>query len=718
MCTRSSSNLPGESSPNPNSLNPKRRNRRRSKQPFIMEESPVDTIADQRTMEELLRAPTEGYAEVRNSRNKSINSQVKSSDANSSSSSEIAKLTNAVNQQTSAVTTAITAILKQFQATPPPASEKADNIQGYVSAAAVNYNLMNQVVPLSELEKIKKMNEINMKSMQTQINNVKNEFRNEMKTSIQASMSNQTNELKNMMASFFQMNTASTSGSGPLPSNTIANPKGKLKAITTRSGLVLDGPSVPMPPPFINPKEDERVEETLTDQDLAEYTIKVPPPLIQKHKPPSQRNFVVHQRDPLHPNIPYPSRRHKKKQHGKDEVQIHNWNCKRCNCFGLEVTFLANFIIVNYESDPRVPLILGRPFLRTARALIDVHREEMILRDDDERLTLNIRHDTSSHSNQPQKESINMINIFDDSCEDYLEELFATNHLSGNPTFSSHSDLTSPKVKDDIFVWRKAIITSFSPTYLLEEFADELALITFPPGNDDLPFDIESDLKEIEYLLNHDPIKEIDFILEDSIDEGNLAEPNDNLFDTMPEMFTDEHALDSSPSIYDDFNDDLDEFESDNDDAYNDPFDFKGEKIKESKLLIDELDLPRSSDFLPSPEYDSFLFEDFFEVDALPSIKNEDKAFNPPIYELPFHKEVLGSKTLLLFSSENDEKFFKPGILTSKGVHSSLLSKLSHRGPKAFKVIKIGESPMNIFPCSFGEDIHILDVPYLYFYPS
>ncbi|GKB63145.1 hypothetical protein Tco_0919331 [Tanacetum coccineum] len=43
--------------------------------------------------------------------------------------------------------------------------------------------------------------------------------------------------------------------------------------------------------------------------------------------------------------------------------------------------------------------------------------------------------------------------------------------------------------------------TSSSPDHLLEEFADELALITFPPGNDDLPFDIESDLREIEYYL-------------------------------------------------------------------------------------------------------------------------------------------------------------------------------------------------------------------------
>nr|GEX92344.1 hypothetical protein [Tanacetum cinerariifolium] len=114
-------------------------------------------------------------------------------------------------------------------------------------------------------------------------------------------------------------------------------------------------------------------------------------------------------------------------------------------------TFQADFVIVDYESDPRVPLILGRHFLRIARALIDVHGEEMILHDDDDRLTLNMRHDTSIFSNQPQKELINMINIFNDSCEDYIEDLFATNHLSGNPTFSSHPDLTSLDIKDDIF---------------------------------------------------------------------------------------------------------------------------------------------------------------------------------------------------------------------------------------------------------------------------
>ncbi|GKC33524.1 hypothetical protein Tco_1045908 [Tanacetum coccineum] len=248
----------------------------------------------------------------------------------------------------------------------------------------------------------------------------------------------------------------------------------------------------------------------------------------------------------------------------------------------------------------------------------------------------------------------------------------------------------------------------------------------------------------------------MDSILEYSVNEGNLADPNNDLVDTIPEMFTDEHTLDySSPPLYDDVDDDLVELESNNDDVYDDPFDSKDNKIKESKLLIDELDPPRSSDFLPSPKCDSVLYEDFSEVDALPSTNNEEKVFNPgilihenlfevtihvtncaknikkttnasliledfnpPLYELPFHKEVPGSETLLSFSSENKEKVFNPGILTSKGVHTSLFSELSHRDSKAFKVINIFESPMEIFPCSYGEDIRILDVPCLHFYPS
>nr|GFA53971.1 hypothetical protein [Tanacetum cinerariifolium] len=84
----------------------------------------------------------------------------------------------------------------------------------------------------------------------------------------------------------------------------------------------------------------------------------------------------------------------------------------------------------------------------------------------------------------------------------------------------------------------------------------------------------------------------MDSIYDDSVDQDNLVDLNKNLFDTMPEMFTDEHALDySSLPLYDEYVDDLFKVESDTKYVYNDPFDSKGEKIKESKLLIDELDL-------------------------------------------------------------------------------------------------------------------------------
>nr|GFB60501.1 reverse transcriptase domain-containing protein [Tanacetum cinerariifolium] len=124
-----------------------------------------------------------------------------------------------------------------------------------------------------------------------------------------------------------EMNTAFTSGSGSLPGNTVANPKGELKAITTRSGLVTNGPTVPTPPKFVTPEEDECVEETYTDPDLVEYTIKVPPPPVQKPKPPVQRHFVLHTRDAPPSHIPYPSRMLKQKNQEKDDIQIKKfWN--------------------------------------------------------------------------------------------------------------------------------------------------------------------------------------------------------------------------------------------------------------------------------------------------------------------------------------------------------------------------------------------------------
>nr|GEX10110.1 hypothetical protein [Tanacetum cinerariifolium] len=697
-------------------------------------------MADQRTMAELLRAPTEGYAEaIVVPPILAEQFELKHSLINMMTSDQFFELEKDNPHDHIPSVKAVEEICITCGGAHPyyqclaaggnTFPELRDNIQGYVSAAAVNYNQdnfgycppaltqANQVVPLNELEKVKRMNEANMKAMQTQINNVKNELRNEMKNSIQASLSNQTNEIKNMMASLFQMNTASTLGSGSPPSNTVANPKGELKAITTHSGIVLNGPYVPIPLPFINPEEDERVEETLTDQDLVEYTIKILPPLVQKSKASKL-------------GLP---------ELISTRMTLELANRAICTPAGIardvfvsvgKFTFPADFVIVEYERDPRVPFILGRPFLRIARALIDVHGKKTILHDGDERLTLNMRHDTSSYSNQPQKESINLINVFNDSNEDFLEDLFSTNQPSGNPTFSSHHELTLPKVKDDIFdpeggnVLPERLLdldstkdlhpslhvnplsgsttTSFSPSHLLEEFADELALVTFPlKYDDDLQFDIESDLKEIEYLLHHDPIKDVDSNLKDSIDQSNLANLNDNLVDSMPKMFIDEHALDySSPPLFDEYDDDLFEVEVDALPSTNNE-----DKVFNPSILIQEnlfeIITRVAQDKKLAISHASLMIEDF----------------DPPLYELPFYKKVSRSKILLPFTSENKEKVFKLGIHTSEKVHSSLITELSHQGYKVFKINQNIKILMKIFLFSCGKDTHILVVLCLHFYP-
>nr|GEW06078.1 reverse transcriptase domain-containing protein [Tanacetum cinerariifolium] len=636
----------------------------------------------------------ENKSKVRNSRNKLIVSQVKSSDANSSSSSEIAKLTHAVNQQTSAC-------LATDGNTFP---ELRDNIQGYVSVAVVNYNQGN--------------------------------------SGYRPPVNQRTSVVTTAMIAILKQFQATP----PL-----ASVKAVEEICVTCGGahsyyqcLAADG----------NTFNNLGIIFKYTLQQPQLITIRLGlPELISTRMTLELANREICTTARIARNV---------------FISVGKF------------TFPSDFFIVDYESDPRVLLILGRPFLRTDHGLIDVHGKEMILHDGDERLTLNIRHDTSSYSNQPQKESINLINVFNDSSEVFLENLFSTNHQSGNPTFSSHLILTLPKVKDDIFdpeggnVLPKKLLdldstkdlhlphhvnplsgsttTSSSPTYLLEEFADELTLITFPPEyDDDLSSDIDYNLKEIEYLLHHDPIKNIDSILKDSIDQSNLTNLNDNLVDSMPEMFTNEHALDySSPSLYDEYDDDLFKVESDTKNVYDNPFDSKREKIKEFKLLIDELDLP--CDFLLSSEYDSFLSKDFSEVDTLPSTNNEDKVFNPgilikknlfkiitrvaqdkklaishaslmqenfdpPLYELLFFKEVPRSKILLSLSSENERKVFKPGIHTFKKVHSSPITELSHQGYKVFKINQILKNFMKNFLFSCGENIYILDVLYLYFYP-
>nr|GFA90779.1 reverse transcriptase domain-containing protein [Tanacetum cinerariifolium] len=81
--------------------------------------------------------------------------------------------------------------------------------------------------------------------------------------------------------------------------------------------------------------------------------------------------------------------------------------------------FPADFVILDFVADPHILLILGRPFLSTAHALIDVYEGEITLRHDDQSLTLKCG-DTPSISYN-NLESLNKVDLIDATCEEYSQ---------------------------------------------------------------------------------------------------------------------------------------------------------------------------------------------------------------------------------------------------------------------------------------------------------
>ncbi|GJS67146.1 reverse transcriptase domain-containing protein [Tanacetum coccineum] len=430
-------------------------------------------------------------------------------------------------------------------------------------------------------------------------------------------MMTQNNELKNMMANFFQMQhqnqNQSTSGLGSLPSNTVANPRGDLKAITTRSGVAYDGPTIP-PTSSSLPKVVER-EIEVTKDTVQPSTKNIQPPVVQVPIPEPE----VAPKSKPKPSIPYPSRLNDQKLREKNNDQmlkflqnfqklhfnisfadalLHmpkfastfksllsnkeklielantplNENCSAvllkklpeklgdpgkflipCDfpgmveCLALadlgasinlmplsvwkklslpdltstrmtleladrtitrpkgvaEDVFVkvgkfhypADFVVVDFDADPRVPLILGRPFLRTARALIDVYGEEITLRYNDEAITFNVGH-TSSHSYRYDDASVNRIDVIDVTCEEYAQEVlrFSNRSSSGNPT-PTDPIITSPS-------------PSFTPfeggDFILEEIKTFLHNLDELSNLDNDYYDTEGDVLYLEKLLNED----------------------------------------------------------------------------------------------------------------------------------------------------------------------------------------------------------------------
>nr|GEZ26083.1 reverse transcriptase domain-containing protein [Tanacetum cinerariifolium] len=329
--------------------------------------------------------------------------------------------------------------------------------------------------------------------------------------------------LTDLMTKFVNSNTASTSSSGTLPSNTVANPKSDLKAITTRSGVSYDGPSIP-PPMVENAPEATKDIVIPTNNGNTEDV----QPQVIRSKPVISKpaNTLVSASKPNpQASIPYPSRRNDERNREKAKDQIEKFyqifkdmsfkisfadalilmpkfaltlkaligNKEKLSemartslnehystvllkklleklvdlgasinlmpysvwkklslpeltptCMTLELAdrsisrpvrvaedvyvkvgsfhFPADFVVVDFDADPRVPLILGRSFLKTGRALIDVFEGELTLRVGKEAITFNLDQ-TSQYSANYNDMMANRIDVIDMACEEYSQEV-------------------------------------------------------------------------------------------------------------------------------------------------------------------------------------------------------------------------------------------------------------------------------------------------------
>nr|GEU58966.1 reverse transcriptase domain-containing protein [Tanacetum cinerariifolium] len=170
--------------------------------------------------------------------------------------------------------------------------------------------------------------------------------------------------------------------------------------------------------------------------------------------------------------------------------------------------FPVDFVVVDFDADPRVPLILGRSFLKTERALIDVFKGELTFHVGKEVITFNLDQ-TSRYSANYNDKTANRIDVIDMACEEYSQEVlgFFDVIASGNPT----------PYYDPIVSTTSPTLTLFrNSNFLLEEVDAFLALEDDPtsPEVDQSYADTEGDILLLKAFLNDDPslppqIKEI-----------------------------------------------------------------------------------------------------------------------------------------------------------------------------------------------------------------
>nr|GEX91690.1 reverse transcriptase domain-containing protein [Tanacetum cinerariifolium] len=216
--------------------------------------------------------------------------------------------------------------------------------------------------------------------------------------------------IKVVILTNLKMNTALSSGSRTLPSNTITNPKEDLKGITIRSGNAYKGPTIPttFSPSKVVEHETDVIKDTVPPTNN-ESTKDVQPLAVQIEIPiPNSEPVVASVIEPVvgpisaskpnqKPSIPYPSRLHDQKLCDKTNDQKEKF-FKIFKDLDFNISFVDALIlmpkfvllkklpeklgdpVVDFDVDPRVPLIIEISFLNTGRDLIDVYEGELTLR--------------------------------------------------------------------------------------------------------------------------------------------------------------------------------------------------------------------------------------------------------------------------------------------------------------------------------------------------
>nr|GEW78351.1 reverse transcriptase domain-containing protein [Tanacetum cinerariifolium] len=193
--------------------------------------------------------------------------------------------------------------------------------------------------------------------------------------------------------------------------------------------------------------------------------------------------------------------------------------------------FPTDFVVVEFESDPRVPLILGRSFLRTSRTLIDVYGDEITFRVNDESITFNLNQ-TMRYSLTYDDISMNRVDVIDIACEEFVQDVldFQYNPKSSSPTLVSDDLISQNDVR------KVPIVKSSSPTltpfgesdFFLEEIEDFLNDDSIPIGIENSVYDPEGDILFLEKLLNEDPFQLplMDLkLVEESKEKSSVEEP-------------------------------------------------------------------------------------------------------------------------------------------------------------------------------------------------